>query len=134
MKLKLKTQAAMKVLIYLANQEDNISIDIHSLASEVEINYETARKIVKALSDINVIYCERGRKGGVYLAKPIEDVNIYDVIIKMEDVDMRFLNQQIEEGVDDIDYKFYQKTIMEERNFYLSYKNSFLNEFVDDDN
>ncbi len=83
MQLTLYTDYSLRVLVYLSvNPEKTVTI------SEISDYYQISRnhlvKIVHNLAILGYILSFRGKGGGLRLAHPPEDINIGDVVRKVE--------------------------------------------------
>ncbi len=132
MKFKLKTHYSIKILIFLAHHEmnNNSLLDIYSISDTLDIKYEHTRKIIQTLVKLNMLESVRGRNGGIKLARPKEDIHIYDLILEIEDVKMKSLINDCNNCTMPLDCKFKHIVRNEQRNFYRSFKGLYLNELV----
>lgn len=82
MQLNLSTDIALRTLIYLGKKEAPATI------AEVAEAYAIAKthlmKVVMALSAANLVSSERGRTGGIRLAKNARDISVGSVVRLME--------------------------------------------------
>lgn len=83
MKLSRFSDCAVRVLIYAALKEDTFQIE------EVSVVYGISRhhlaKIVQELSKLGYLDTQRGRGGGIQLARKPEDIRIGQLLRKTED-------------------------------------------------
>lgn len=81
MKLTLYTDYGLRVLLYLSLQE-------RATVTEIAESYGIARphvvKVVHHLGRMGLIHTQRGRAGGIWLAKAPEEINLGDVVRKLE--------------------------------------------------
>jgi Rrf2 family nitric oxide-sensitive transcriptional repressor len=83
MQLTSHTDYALRVLIYLAKNPEQ-KVTIGELAEFFKISRNHLVKVVHNLSVKGFIRSIRGKGGGLYLAKPAEQINIGDVVRQME--------------------------------------------------
>lgn len=74
---------ALRVLIYLATGASEKS-SAQDIASAYGISFHHVAKAAQWLSRENYIISERGRGGGIMLAKPATEINIGDVLSRAE--------------------------------------------------
>ena len=74
---------ALRVLIYLATDTAEKS-SAQDIAKAYDISFHHVAKAAQWLSRENYIISERGRGGGITLAKPAAEINIGDVLSKAE--------------------------------------------------
>ena len=85
MQLNLKTDYALRVLMILAAKDEVASIDW--IADQYGISRNHLAKVAQALSASGFIETLRGRNGGIRLARPPEEINVGDVVRKLENVE-----------------------------------------------
>jgi Rrf2 family nitric oxide-sensitive transcriptional repressor len=78
MKLRLQTDYALRVLIYLARTDDLIRVD--AIAEAYGISREHLVKVVQALVRHGWARTRAGRGGGVRLAQPATEIDVSDVV------------------------------------------------------
>lgn len=83
MQLTTHTDYALRVLIYLAKHPDR-RVTIDELAAFFKISRNHLVKVVHNLGIKGFIRSIRGKGGGLYLARPAEQINIGNVIREME--------------------------------------------------
>ena len=83
MRLTLYTDYSLRVLLYLANKEDEI-VTITELASFFKISRNHLVKVVHNLGLKGYILTARGRSGGLRLARPANDILIGEVVRSTE--------------------------------------------------
>ena len=83
MQLTTHTDYALRVLIYLAkNPEQRVTIEEMAIFFDISRNHLV--KVVHNLSAKGFVRSIRGKGGGLYLAKPPEQINIGEVVRAME--------------------------------------------------
>jgi Rrf2 family nitric oxide-sensitive transcriptional repressor len=83
MRLTLYTDYSLRVLIYLANKEDE-NVTITELADFYQISRNHLVKVVHSLGLDGYILTTRGRHGGLKLARPAKEILIGKVIRSTE--------------------------------------------------
>ena len=79
MRLTLYTDYSLRVLLYLANKEDEL-VTISELADFFKISRNHLVKVVHNLGLSGYIITSRGRHGGLKLARPAKNVLIGEVV------------------------------------------------------
>lgn len=79
MRLTLYSDYAMRVMIYLAAQENRLG-SIGEIARTYDISQNHLMKVVHDLGKAGFIVTIRGRNGGIKLARPPVDINLGEVI------------------------------------------------------
>ncbi|MFV0367215.1 MAG: RrF2 family transcriptional regulator [Hyphomicrobiaceae bacterium] len=83
MKLNKATSHALRVLVACARSEQDLQ-KVADLASELDLTQQNTFKMVHLLSRGGFVTGERGRYGGVRLARPAEAIKVGDVVRAME--------------------------------------------------
>lgn len=83
MRLTAHTDYALRVLIFLALQEDGTA-SAPDIAAHYDLSVHHLRKVVQALAHEGLVTTARGRSGGVTLALPPEDIRLGRVIQALE--------------------------------------------------
>jgi Rrf2 family nitric oxide-sensitive transcriptional repressor len=83
MRLTLYTDYSLRVLIYLANREDE-NVTITELADFYQISRNHLVKVVHNLGLDGYILTTRGRNGGLKLARPAKEILIGEVVRSTE--------------------------------------------------
>src|SRR5476649_1618828 len=79
MRLTLYTDYSLRVLLYLANKEDEI-VTISELADFYKISRNHLVKVVHNLGLNGYILTTRGRRGGLKLARPAKGILVGEVV------------------------------------------------------
>ncbi len=88
MKLNLKTDYALRVLIFLSNKKDEM-YDIETLRRIYDLPASSLMKIVSELVAAGFIESTRGRSGGIRIGKDPAEIRVGDVVRAMgEGMDM----------------------------------------------
>ncbi len=82
MQLTVSSDIALRTLIYLGRK--NAPATIAEVAGECQISKSSLMKAVMTLVGANLIVSERGRSGGISLAKNAKDISVGTVIRLME--------------------------------------------------
>jgi Rrf2 family nitric oxide-sensitive transcriptional repressor len=82
MQLNLSTDIALRTLIYLGQKD--ASATIAEVSEAFDIAKTHLMKVVMALVAQGLVISERGRYGGIRLARPASDIRIGDVVQVME--------------------------------------------------
>ncbi len=83
MRLTLHTDFAIRTLIYLALNQDRL-VTISDISKQYDISKNHMMKVAQELVHHGFVISERGRNGGLRLARLPEEINLRDVIEKME--------------------------------------------------
>jgi len=83
LRLTLHTDYAIRTLIYLALHQDRL-VTISDISKQYDISKNHMMKVAQELVHHGFVISERGRNGGLRLARLPEDINLRDVIEKME--------------------------------------------------
>lgn len=84
MQLTRYTDYALRVLIYLALLPDDKLASIDEISRTYDVSRNNVNKIVHQLGKEGVINTKRGKGGGLSLGKHPADINIGDMVIKLE--------------------------------------------------
>ncbi len=83
MQLSRFTDYTLRVLFYVATNNDRLTT-LAEIASFYDISIEHLRKVVHALSKSGYLQTFRGKKGGIRLARPPQEINIGEVVAQAE--------------------------------------------------
>lgn len=84
MRLTRYTDYSLRVLIYLATNDDRVCA-IAEIAKAYKISYNHLMKVVNALAHYGFVETTRGRGGGLKLARAPNKIGVGDVVRKTED-------------------------------------------------
>lgn len=84
MKLTRFTDYSLRVLMYLGLQ-DGTRVTIREISESYKISRNHLMKVVSMLTRMGYLDARRGPGGGISLARPVEDINLADVVMDMED-------------------------------------------------
>tara|TARA_R110000787_G_scaffold169657_3_gene282366 strand:- start:128 stop:571 length:444 start_codon:yes stop_codon:yes gene_type:complete len=83
MRLNMQTDFALRTLMHLAVNTDR-RVTISDISDTFGVSKNHLMKVAQALGHEGVIATERGRNGGLSLARPAADISIGDVVRRME--------------------------------------------------
>ncbi len=75
-----KTKYAINALVHLAKRKDEGPILISQIAEQENIPRKFLESILLDLKNAGILASKKGKGGGYYLLKPIEEVNMADVM------------------------------------------------------
>ena len=75
-----QTDYALRVVLYLGANSQDSPTSVRRLAEVNEVPEEFLRKIAQALSAAGIVRTERGRRGGLRLARPASEISLLDVM------------------------------------------------------
>lgn len=84
MQLNQATDYAFRVVLFLARLPLNEVASSHVIADRQDIPLRYLQKITRQLAVAGLIKSYRGVVGGFALAKPAQEITLYDVIVAME--------------------------------------------------
>ena len=84
MQLNLRTDYALRMLMALAAKDEVVSVDW--IAEQYGISRNHLAKVAQSLAADGFIETLRGRSGGIRLARPPEEINVGDVVRKLENL------------------------------------------------
>ncbi|GAA6211738.1 nitric oxide-sensing transcriptional repressor NsrR [Hyphomicrobiales bacterium 4NK60-0047b] len=83
MRLTVHTDYAIRTLIFLAIRDNKLAT-ISDISERYQISKNHLMKVAQELVHHEFVISERGRNGGLRLARPPSEINLGDVIQKME--------------------------------------------------
>lgn len=84
MQLTRYTDYSLRVLIYLAIQEQGVRVTVSEISEHFDIPKNHLVKVVHHLGKLNYIHTIRGKNGGIFLAKKPQEMGVGDIIRNME--------------------------------------------------
>ncbi len=87
MRLNKSTGHAIRILIECARADGRL-VKVADLAERLDLTMQNVFKIVHLLSRADLIAAERGRNGGVGLARPAGEIRMGDIVRAMEATDV----------------------------------------------
>ena len=82
MKLNMKTDYALRVLIFLGGRPDQL-FDIETLSRTYDLPASSLMKIVSELVHHGFVRSIRGRLGGIQIGMPPSEIRVSDVVLAM---------------------------------------------------
>lgn len=82
MQLNITTDYAIRIVLCVAIQQQASAASV-SLAMGIPVDY--TRRVARQLREANILYAERGTRGGYTLARKPEDITLFDIVDYMED-------------------------------------------------
>ncbi|MEQ8853851.1 MULTISPECIES: RrF2 family transcriptional regulator [Gimesia] len=82
MQLTVQTDYALRTLMYLASQDERVTVA--DVATLFQISSNHVAKVVNQLSRFGYIRSVRGLGGGIELATPLEEIRLGEVIERFE--------------------------------------------------
>ena len=95
MKLNTTSQYAIRVVTYLAINNDKLS-NSKNISEELKIPYKSLTRIITQLVNASIIVSLRGREGGIKLEKELSSIKVYDI---MEAVNESLHNEECILGI-----------------------------------
>ncbi|WP_458701247.1 RrF2 family transcriptional regulator [Sulfurospirillum sp. 1307] len=80
MQLNNTTQYAIRILTYLAKEQNNSLLSAKEIAEKLNIPYKFLTKIMTELTKAELIISIRGREGGYKLKTPASKINISKIL------------------------------------------------------
>ena len=75
---------AVRTILYLSRLEPNQRVPTSEIAAFNHIPPSFLTKIISQLAIAGLIHTSRGARGGVWLARPPEDISLLDVLIAID--------------------------------------------------
>lgn len=69
----------------MRSMKDGAKHTVKDMCREEEIPEAFAYKILRKLQDAGLVGVERGASGGCYLKKPLEEMDLYDVVTAVDE-------------------------------------------------
>ncbi|MBD8070047.1 RrF2 family transcriptional regulator [Bacillus sp. PS06] len=86
MQLTKGVEQAACILIFLATQESSEPLSTDEISKRLEVSPSYLKKITRKLVVKNIITSVSGNKGGIALARKLEDITLLDVIEAIEEI------------------------------------------------
>ncbi len=80
------SEYAIQAMIYLAEHKGDELAMVSSIAEAYDIPRQFLAKLVQTLTRNRLVASYRGRKGGIRLARPAEEITLLDIVQAMEGV------------------------------------------------
>lgn len=78
---------AIRAVLYLAKQQEGKMILVREIAEAENIPQHFLSKIMQMLARYRIVISQKGKHGGLMLAKSASEINLYDVIEAIDGVD-----------------------------------------------
>ena len=75
---------ALRASLYAANQSDREYIPINEISQKLNISFHFLTKILQKLTENGIMLSFRGPNGGIKLAKPAQQISLYEIIIAID--------------------------------------------------
>ena len=82
MQFQQTTDYAIRILGYMSANEQIVRV--WELEEQLKISGNYMRKVLRELVNNNIIASIRGKNGGYYLARPADQISVYDVVLAIE--------------------------------------------------
>ncbi len=82
--IRQNTDYALRMLVNLARRKKCQAVSTRTLASEEDVSYQFACKIMQQLTEAGLVESKMGPKGGFMLKKQPDDIPVPDVIEAMQ--------------------------------------------------
>lgn len=82
MQFQITTDYAIRIIHYL-HQQNRLSTAI-SASQDLGISYQYYAKVINRLKQAKLVDSVQGRNGGYQLARPANEISLYDIICAME--------------------------------------------------
>ena len=84
MMISTRGRYALRVLVYLAEQDSNRYVTLNEIACQQEISEKYLESIANSLVKAGFLEGMRGKGGGYRLGRSAEDLNVFDILQAME--------------------------------------------------
>ena len=82
---------AMRTVLYLAREQaKETAVSTAVLAEEMEVPFRFLRRIVRTLVDAGIVASQRGKGGGIQLARPKEEISLLQIIEAVDPKNIKF--------------------------------------------
>ncbi|MBX7156699.1 MAG: Rrf2 family transcriptional regulator [Bacteriodetes bacterium] len=78
----------LQAAIYIAAQPKGQLVSIQTIAENLNISYHFLTKVLQQLTAAGIMTSQRGVNGGVMLAKPAEEITLFDVVSTIDGSDL----------------------------------------------
>lgn len=130
MKLNKRTDIAIQVLLYLRNNnyvEDN-HFSGHQISSDLQVSYNTIRKVFATLNELGFTQSRLGQNGGVSLTKDYNQISIKSLLIEFEQFGAKYGKLNCEICNITPSCSFVHITYQALTNFFNTYQNIYLDD------
>ncbi len=78
----------IRSMIYLTMKQENNFVQIKNISGDLGISFHFLTKILQVLTQGGLVYSFKGPKGGVKLAKPAENIFLFDIVTIIDGADL----------------------------------------------
>jgi len=86
MQLTTHTDYSLRVLIYLALHQDEGQATVHDIARRYRISGNHVAKVAQTLAQLGYVKSQRGRGGGLVLARPVSEIGVGELVRQTENL------------------------------------------------
>lgn len=80
MQISLRTDAAIKILLYIGAHDPNRWVPVPEIAYALDTSFNTLQPIVYEMALNHIVLTHRGRGGGVKLTRPLSEILLSEVV------------------------------------------------------
>lgn len=84
MKLSSKGRYGLRAMVDLAVHSQNTAVSINSIAKRQNISENYLEQLIAKMKKAGLVKSQRGAGGGYYIAKPLEDISVGDILRALE--------------------------------------------------
>ena len=84
MEIKRRTDYAIRMLLTMAKRDNREPLSISQVSRSDQVPYQFARSIQHDLAQAGILTTTRGAHGGSRLAKPADQVSLFDIVRAMQ--------------------------------------------------
>lgn len=103
MKIRSGMEQGICVVLILSRLPKEATLTSEVISERLDVSHSYLKKLMKVLVHEGLINSSTGKKGGFYLAKPIEKINLYDIFTATEGRGSIFCGQDLISNVIDGD-------------------------------
>ncbi|MBD3374964.1 Rrf2 family transcriptional regulator [candidate division KSB1 bacterium] len=78
----------IRAILYIAVNTERQFVPINEIAKELNISFHFLTKILQVLTQKGILASFKGPKGGVRLARPGNDILLYDIVVAIDGDDL----------------------------------------------
>lgn len=78
----------LRASLYLASLDQDGHVSIGTISDELDISFSFLTKILQKLNDGDLLDSRRGPHGGVSLAKPPDQITLYEIVVSIDGEDL----------------------------------------------
>jgi len=86
MRLSLYTDFSLRLLVYLAAADPDVPVSTTAIAQKYRVSAHHMRKVAQGLGRLGYIESLEGRRGGLRMSVPPEELRVGDVVEKLEGI------------------------------------------------